>query len=197
MVQMRGLMYVGFALAVLVTWFINRRRNARANNPINKEDALKTPETIDEALKHPRWTVRMEALESLQNSDDVEALSYLIKMLHDPVNDIRQAAINAIVRYGNQALGGLITVMDTGGLNAREACVKTLCDIGTPETVDLLITALQDESAWVRIHAVQGLSAVGGDRARQALEGARTDEHPDVVKAVLNALQNDKGVAAS
>ena len=191
MVLLRGLLYVGFVAAVIVGWYFNKRREARPiHNTTEPEINLDTLEAIIDALDSQRWTIRLKAVEALCNDNNPQTLQHLVDMLEDPVLDVRDAAASGIVAYCTEAVPMLAQVLETGKLNAREVAVKALCDIGTDATVDVLAKALrEDESAWVRIPAAQGLGAIGGEKASSALRSALDDPHPDVVQTVQKILK--------
>lgn len=193
MILFRSLLYIGFVIAVLVGWYFNGRKQSYTDLPsTDLETPLDTSEAIDIALKQPHWKTRLLAVEQLRNGDSPQAFPHLIAMLDDPVFDVRQAAAQGIIHYADEAIPHLADVLEMGRLNAREMAIKTLCAIGTDATVDVLAKALQnDESAWVRIPAAEGLGAIGGEKALFALLNALDDEHPDVVKTVESALHHN------
>lgn len=190
MVLLRSLLYIGFVVAVVGGWYLNRMKESRTEHRTPETEInLDTPDAMIAALDNPRWKIRLQAVEALYNENNPQALQHLIDMLDDPVLDVREAAASGIVAYGTEAVPRLAQVLETGKLNAREAAVKALCDIGTGATVDVLAKALQeDESAWVRIPAAQGLGAIGGEKATIALQNALHDPHSDVVQTVETIL---------
>ena len=198
MVLLRGLLYIGFVVAVVAGWYLNRKKAARTEySTTEPEINLDTLEAIIGALDSQRWTIRLKAVEALRNENNPQTLQHLVDMLEDPVLDVRDAAVSGIVTYGTQAVPRLAQVLETGKLNAREAAVKALCEIGTDATVDVLAKALQeDESAWVRIPAAQGLGAMGGEKASFALLSALDDPHPDVVQTVETILHQNAPLSA-
>ncbi len=188
MILLRGLLYLGFVIVIVAGWYLNKRKELSAKPEI----ILDTPEAIVAALDNPRWIVRLKAVEALCDENDPQALNHLLDMLHDRVIDVRDAAAAGIVAYGTEAIPRLARVLETGKLNAREAAVKALCDISTEETVDVLAKALrEDESAWVRMPAAQGLGVIGGEKASFALLTALEDPHPDVVQTVETILHEN------
>lgn len=196
MALMRGLIYIGFVVAVLVSWYVNNNRKVskpHQTHASQPEIIFTTPDDITKALEHTRWSIRLAAVETLRRQDDTpQRLQYFIDRLDDPVIDVREAAVAGIIAYENEALPHLAQVLNTGKLDAREAAVKALCEIGTPETSPILVNALQqDESAWVRIPAAQGLGQMGGAQALKALRAALDDTHLDVAQAAREALQKN------
>ncbi len=187
MVLLRALLYIGFVVAVVASWVMNRQKHSETPKEIRPKatTTFESVESVFDALNRSEWQTRLAAVAVIKADNHPYTLEHLLSMLNDPVFDIREAVAKKIATYGNQALDGLDDILQNGSLNARESAIEAVCDIGTPETVDILIRALQnDDSAWVRIPAVYGLKAIGGESAREALQHALKDPHPDVVKTV-------------
>lgn len=196
MAALRSLIYVGFAFVMIAAWFVNQRK--RSNLPDYGADSkveVDTSKFTGEGIAHPQWRHRLKAVEVLRTQEhSADTLNTLIRLLDDTVFDIREAAAVGIVQYGNAAIPGLAQVLAIGKLDTRETAIQTLCKIGTPETIPVLIRALQeDESAWIRIPAAIGLGEIGGEAASAALSTALEDPHPDVVAATKTALNIQTG----
>lgn len=177
-------------LVTMVGWYMSRRRNRPQPIAPLPEVPQDASEITENTLHHSNWTVRQQALSTLLEDPSANNLDTLLEMLDDPVIDIRTLVSEALIPYGDEALAGLEAILKNKQLTTRESAMQTLLAIQTPATRPLLIDALQhDESAWVRIPAAQGLGQIGGDEAYQALLIARSDSHPDVVKAVNQALE--------
>lgn len=194
MAQLRGLLYVGFIVAVVIGWYVKRRKDHVASDKPQtdvppKQLATKT-KSIEDALIHPNWTIRLEALETLLKNQNANIMEILLDMLADPIIDIRQIAIAELVTYGEAAFAELDEILNTNNLSARESAIQTLVGMHSPTSSPLLAKALlHDESAWVRTPAAQGLGEIGDDEACGALIRALDDTHPDVLDAIRQALQ--------
>ena len=198
MALLRSLIYIGFIVAVIASWYFNKKKNSRKTlHTPEQTRTLDTPEAIAAARKDPHWKIRLMAVQAHHTIDDPDRLQSLLDMLDDPVLAVREAAADGIQQYGDDAVAGLATVLKTGKLNAREMAVKTLCDIGSVATVDILANALyEDESDWVRIPAAIGLQQLGGDQATSVLTQALSDANQDVVRAAEAAIYKD-GIATA
>lgn len=189
--QLRGLMYLGFVVAVVAGWVFNRQRNKKSKSDIKSTLQHKQSLPLDMALVDPNWTVRLQALQSLIEDHTQNILDTLLGFLADSALDIRQLAMDELATYGNEAIGGLGQILSTGDLTARESAIQVLLKIGTPATSPILINSLMfDESAWVRVPAAQGLGIIGGEDATEALIRSLKDTHPDVQDAVHQALEH-------
>lgn len=200
MVALRGLIYVGFAMLVVITWFIKRTPSHTAN-----QSATASPdnETHIPTLHDKNWKSRLQAIAYIDYTQP-ETLPALIDLLSDKVPDVRQAASSALLFYGEQAIPALELTIKAGVLPACEVAVQTLQHITAPQTIPILIETLKNaESAWVRIAAATALGELGGDDATFALISALDDPHQGVVNAVESALhqstqrQNLKDISQS
>ncbi len=188
--QLRGLMYFGFIIVTVAGWYISRRRNHVAPSDYLPKVPQDAAEITSDTLKHSNWTIRLQALQTLLENPTDDMLNILLEMIDDPIIDIRTLASEALIAYKDEALAGLDNILKTHKLPTRESAMQAVLKIHTPATRPLLIDALlQDESAWIRVPAAQGLGQLGGDEAYQALLLARADSHPDVVEAVNQALE--------
>ncbi len=179
----------GMILVTMVGWYMSRRRNKPKPVEPLPEVPQSATEITSDTLKHSNWTVRQQALNTLLQDPPDDILDTLLEMLDDPVIDIRTLASDALVAYGDEALAGIENILKNNKLESRESAMQTLLKIQTPATLPILIGALHDESAWIRVPAAQGLGQLGDDEAYQALLLAQNDSHPDVVKAVNQALE--------
>jgi HEAT repeat protein len=183
-------MYIGFVVVAIASWVMNRQRNQHARTKIKSSIQQKQQMPTQQAITDSNWTIRLQALETLLQEQPSNLLDILLGLLEDTVIDIRSLAASGIVPFGDDAIDGLAHVLQTGSLPARESAIQALLAIDTPDITPVLIQTLQtDESAWVRVPAIQGLALRGGDDATQALVDALNDTHPDVQTAVHQALQ--------
>lgn len=192
--QLSGLMYIGFVVVAIASWVMNRQRNQHTKTKIKSSIQQKHHMPPQQAITDSNWTIRLQALETILQEQPSNLLDTLLGLLEDPVIDIRSLATSGIVPFGHDAIDGLAHVLQTGSLSARESAIQALLAINTADITPVLIQTLQtDESAWVRVPAIQGLAKLGGDDATQALVDALDDTHPDVQIAVhqaLKAIQN-------
>ncbi|MCA9885546.1 MAG: HEAT repeat domain-containing protein [Anaerolineae bacterium] len=184
----RGLVYVAFIAIVAIGWLLKHRQSANKHQAAETV-SLDSAEAIRDALKSPGWQTRLSAVKELAHQHSPDNLNALVDLLSDADPSVRDVALDAILPYGESAVPGLVTVLEHGNLEAREAAAKALQHLHPGSAVLALITALaHDESAWVRVPAAQALGAIATDEAAEALIHALDDPHADVVKAVRAAL---------
>lgn len=192
MAAMRGLMYLGFVVAALVGWFMQKRRKTSsvlkpAEMPVlNHED----PASLKASLRDSRWRVRLQAVRAIQDKPSPENMELLLLALADQDNDVRETAAEALLLYGQDAAEGFRLILEGGPLHSRETLVRLLHRLPQPDATQMLIHALQhDDSAWVRVPAVQALSRMKGHDVEQALiQALANDIHPDVATEIRAAL---------
>ena len=83
--------------------------------------------------------------------------------------------------------------MARSGETVREALIETLSRMKRPEATALIVAALDDPAAAVRLAAVQALVRLGSRRAEsQILSLSRNDPDVAVRRAAQQALRIDK-----
>jgi HEAT repeat protein len=122
------------------------------------------------ALADDDWRVRKEATlvaGVLDHRDEVVAS--LIAALEETVNiGLRNAAVEALIRIGSDAVGATIDALGRLDAEARKLCVEVLGGVADPRAVAALSRALADDDANVRVAAAEALgnAALAGDDAR-------------------------------
>ena len=95
----------------------------------------------------------------------------------------RKLAVGAITnRYGSSAAG-------TGAAALREALLATMGDLGDKSFIPLLDGALQDDSATVRLAAVNSLAQLNSTASSPAIEKLIADPDRGVRGSVISALR--------
>ena len=89
------------------------------------------------------------------------SIEELIKDLGNPNGIIRQKARYEMVKIGNPALDFLLQLQGSDKHLARWEAVKAISEIGTRESIPILINALEDEEFDVRWLAAEGLIDIG------------------------------------
>lgn len=87
----------------------------------------------------------------------------LIKDLSNPDGIKRQKARYELVRMGNPALDYLLELQSSEKHLARWESVKAISEIGSKNSIPILINALEDEEFDVRWLAAEGLIEIGHD----------------------------------
>jgi len=191
MAAFRSLMYIGLVIAVIVGWISQRKPKSSKKDPFQQGSALHPddPVRLQAALQDNHWQRRLEGIRVLCDHPSPHSLEQLLLLCADPVNDVREAAAHGIRVYGHKALDRLHDMLRNGNLDGRETAVHLLLELQSPESQPIFIDVLRnDESAWVRIPAVQALARFGDDDAEIALIEALHDPHSGVVGAVRLAL---------
>lgn len=161
-------------LALRIAGTLAQRGNARAAEDVARaaEDASRGTQRVAASCRSDDDGVRTAALNALLHMDGERAIPILRRVLedHDACNDA-----------------------------LRRRAVFLVSQKPTPETVDLLVSALRhDPSAAVRRDAVFWLSQVGDERAVHALEEAvRSSDDRAVRKNALFALSQHRSPRAS
>jgi HEAT repeat protein len=90
-----------------------------------------------------------------------KTIEELIKDLSNNDGIIRQKARYELVRIGNPALDYLLEMQGAEKHLARWEAVKAISEIGTTDSIPILINALEDEEFDVRWLAAEGLIEIG------------------------------------
>lgn len=124
-------------------------------------------------------------------SEAMEALEGLV--LSDPAYHVRAAAIEALGRVGGaQGVSILAPLVETADINSdlARAALTALGQIGHPNSLPPLLSALRLPDPERRIWAIQALGKRGGTGVEGALQAlATTDSEMGVVQAAIEALQ--------
>lgn len=127
-------------------------------------------------IRDPDARVRANAVEALELLRDPTAYALIIKALQDPDHRVKLNAISALHRVGKlNILVCCEKMLRNKDYWLRDAAAYCLASARLPEAVPVLVKALDDAYAPVRIKAKQGLAAMasaGDAAARDALEQA-------------------------
>jgi HEAT repeat protein len=145
--------------------------------------------------------------------EPVGAYDTLAALATDPDKDVREAAVEALMRRGELAVPALIRRLDHTAAEDRAMTAAVLSRMGPTgrAAAPALARVMRDDPDWsVRVTAAQALDRVAGDDpatvavlARALADGAETDrcqaaallaghpERPDVVVPALAAATRD------
>ncbi len=138
----------------------------------------------------------LEALESAANLDpatvilglgafdDDRAVRALVAALGQ--EDVREAAVRALVRSGPRAVPHLIRSL--GEPTLAPSAMRVLGTVGDWRATAALVSRLSADDEPTRIAAVRALGELGDPRAAPALARCLSDPSPHVVAAALDAL---------
>jgi HEAT repeat protein len=185
--------------AVAVRWLLDQAEpEARrvAVQQIAKVRGREAPELLLRALGDEDWRVRKEATlvaPILERREEVVAT--LAAALEDAVNiGLRNAAVEALVTIGPDAVGAVIDTLTRLDADARKLAVEVLAGVADGRGTAALARALADEDANVRVAAAEALgnSALAGEPSRelatQALVAALSTRDSFLKIAALDSL---------
>lgn len=117
----------------------------------------------------------------------------LINDLANPNGIIRQKARYELVKIGNPALDYLLELQSSDKHLARWESIKAISEIGSKESIPILINALDDEEFDVRWLAAEGLIDIGHSSVYPLLKAFISNENSihlkDGVHHVLKGLE--------
>jgi HEAT repeat protein len=153
-------------------------------------------ELLLRALGDEDWRVRKEATvvaSVLEQREEIVAA--LVAALHETLNiGLRNAAVEALVAIGPDAVGATIEAISRLDADARKLAVEVLAGVPDPRGTAALTHSLADEDANVRVAAAEGLgsAALAGEesreRATEALVAALSTNDPFLKIAALDSL---------
>ncbi|HLK37444.1 MAG TPA: HEAT repeat domain-containing protein [Polyangiaceae bacterium] len=185
--------------AVAVRWLLDQAEpEARrvAVQQIAKVRGREAPELLLRALSDDDWRVRKEAAAAapaLERREEVVAA--LAAALEETVNiGLRNAAVEALVSIGPDAVGVVIDSLVRLDADARKLAVEVLGGVADPRGTAALARALDDDDANVRAAAAEALgnSALAGEASRelatQALVASLATQDAFLKIAALDSL---------
>ena len=89
----------------------------------------------------------------------------LIEALSDTNRDLREEAVNALVKLGPAAIDPLVAALKSNDGIVRQEAAGALGRIRDPRVVDPLIAALKDEDSIVSYRAADALGDIKDPRA--------------------------------
>jgi len=158
-----------------------------AESQVTQTSSIKSKK--DTPLQSNDWRVRLEALNTFDNTQDKEALSQVVQLLNDEDDDVCQEAKHILMEHGELVTDDVIMMLQNGGQNARIATAEILAEWAKPTTIDALKNGLSDHSKWVRIPVLEALIAIGNKEAIEAIGIALKDEDITVKSLALDALR--------
>jgi HEAT repeat protein len=154
------------------------------------------PDLLLRALGDDDWRVRKEGAAVAPALDRrEEVVASLVAALEETVNiGLRNAAVEALVAIGPDAVGAVIEAMFRLDADARKLAVEVLGGIADARGTTALSRALADEDANVRVAAAEalGTSALAGEQSRdlatQALVSSLSTSDAFLKIAALDSL---------
>jgi len=140
-------------------------------------------------LGDPSWRVRKAAVERLAASPEPRlACDSLLAALADGENPGRRnAALEALIRFGRAAVGALLAASASADADVRKQAVDALAGIADPASAARLSELLADPDANVRGAAADALGAIGRPESAALLLRAVAEDPERLVR--LSALR--------
>ncbi len=120
-------------------------------------------------LEDRNYSVRGAAARALGNSGDPRAIDVLIKTTRGGFGAEQYDIAEALVQFGESAVGPLIEALGDNNEDVRSRAVQVLGKIGNRRAVKQIITLLRDEDKHLRFFAAMALGAIGDQRALKPL----------------------------
>jgi len=129
------------------------------------------------------------------------ATDALLTAIQDPSPTSRwHAAMAALEKMGEPAVGPLVEMLDSDKVYARRNAAEALGWIGSPSATQALVRALRDQDPSMRRQATWALGEIGDPGARAALERSQARDPVAEVRAAagqaLSQLGETPAVAA-
>jgi HEAT repeat protein len=144
--------------------------------------------SIQAALSDSDVSVQVQAIRAVAHFRGQGALRLLLEKVdtgYPPV--VRDAAIEALARFGDEALPSLRSLYAKGGPEMRVAAIRALGANGTPEGIGIVRSALSDRSALVRYYSCRAIADAGDASSAGALAALLGDPDPAVREAAGDA----------
>lgn len=156
---------------------------------IEKLEKKRDVNALIRALGHQKDdAVRMQAARALGRIEDSEAVEPLIAALDDKSDVVKRDASAALGKIADpRAVKPLASILGIAMWNAGGAAASALAMLGTPG-IDELISALNDDDAFVRYSASAALKQVRDGRISNALVTCLSDEAAGVRENAAQAL---------
>ena len=144
-----------------------------------------------EQLASPDPTTRRYAAEDLGDLHDACAVPALVEAVRDPEVAVREAAVDALVVIGGQAVSEHVApLLETEDVALRNYAIEILERVG-PESIDVLVAACKSASPDVRKFALDILGKVARGCAGKCLDAVAAllgDDNPNVAGSAAEAL---------
>jgi HEAT repeat protein len=142
------------------------------------------------AANDPEWQVRVQAIQSLGEIGDAEAVSYICAVLLDEKASllIRQTALDSLLAgHLGQALDPLRALFEREGESGQpkllEYAAQKLSQLQDERLEAFFLRFLESKNYLLRIYGIRGLAGDGLRAHRDRLEAiSRDDPHPSVRK---------------
>ncbi|MEX0684383.1 MAG: M56 family metallopeptidase [Balneolales bacterium] len=147
-------------------------------------------ESLMDSVKNKNKDIRREAIFTLNDAPNINAINALCNYMEDEDSKIREETAKGLGRIGNtDVLPCLIPHMNDENQKVRVEVIEAIGNVQDKEAVSALSEALlKDESSNVREEAADALGAIRDPLAIEPLSMALNDESSDVREEAAEAL---------
>lgn len=136
--------------------------------------------TMDEAiskLNDVDVNVRKDAVNSLDGIDDEKIIDPLIEAITDDNTNIRFKAAQILGTFGDVAVDKLIDKFNNSTGSDKRYLIFALKEAHSPKTIDVLVSAVDDDDPNVRKTAIRGLGSLQArDKMDYIAKGLEDDD---------------------
>ncbi|MEW6042952.1 MAG: HEAT repeat domain-containing protein [Thermoproteota archaeon] len=130
---------------------------------------------------------KIQVIESLSNSDDLEAVSLLVTALDDKDIEVRGEAFSSLVLNENDISSILVDALKSTSKNVRGYSTLVLANRHDKKAVHDIAKLTDDESAMVRSCAVGALGFLRASEALVAIRKCLEDPNVEVKKSAIKS----------
>ena len=146
--------------------------------------------TLCASLRDPSESVRIAAADSLGILGDRRAVQPLCDaILDEPMVDVQIARIHALGQLADSSCLSTLSQLLHRPAQVKTQAIVALGQVGSEESVDLLLPLLRDSQAIIRYHAVLALGNLGDARAIVPVARLISDSDTLVLRGVVTALR--------
>ena len=148
-------------------------------------------EEIDVALKllsdeSPR--TRAEAAVSLAGADDIRAVRKLILLLDDPDDDVRKAAIEALMSYKENILPFLEVSLSQADHLGKRSILEVIRLAGLKDFELIPFVGMELKDAYANLVAIRGLEQLNKSTSVEMLKQRLTELNEETLSLIFYAL---------
>lgn len=150
-----------------------------------------------QALKHPSYSVRLEATSRLLDAGDASAVPALLEAIHDENEMVRRSAVRALKAVANEtAAPALLDTLKASSRDIRHLVMSVLGKLGGEQVLEALTEWLKSSDAGDRSQAAWALGDLSNVAATPQLLNALNDKDENVRRAAAYALRQIKPESA-
>lgn len=155
------------------------------------DDPVKRTQQLVTRLPSQLWLIRRNARRRIADIGP-PAVPVMIDLLCSAQSGYRDNYSDTLKLIGEPAIGAVAKLLDHEKRDIRVEAAEVLGEIGG-RGVDLLLKAASSKRPEVRQAAVRGLSAIGDERCREAINNLLKDPDPKVCFRAAEALRRFGG----